>query len=356
MKRFWFLLLAMIMTFSFIGCSSNEAAKMTPEDKSDSKVEAPAKEENKQEVKDEDKGKVVVYSAGPKGLSSAIQEKFEAKTGIKMELVQSTTGKILGKLEAEKTNPIADVAVLASWPSAMGLKTEGMTQAYPEAKNADKLNEGWKDEDNHIFGYSGSALGITYNTELVTKPGEDWIDYTKSEWKGKVNIPDPSLSGSCMDFVSGYLYSYPDNGWDLFEGLKANEVSVAGANKVALEPVITGAKSVVLAGVDYMAYSNKAKGEPVDIVYPKSGTVVNPRAVVILRDAKNVENAQALVDFMLTEEAQRLVMDAYILPGRKDLKCTNRANLDEIPLLTYDWNTMMENQEENITKFIEIFK
>ena len=49
-----------------------------------------------------------------------------------------------------------------------------------------------------------------------------------------------------------------------------NEVTVAGANQEALDPVVTGAKDMVIAGVDYMTYSAKAKGEPVDIVYPKA--------------------------------------------------------------------------------------
>ena len=69
------------------------------------------------------------------------------------------------------------------------------------------------------------------------------------------------------------------DGWNLFEQLKKNEVTVAGANQEALDPVVTGAKDMVIAGVDYMTYSAKAKGEPVDIVYPKSGTVISPRAV-----------------------------------------------------------------------------
>ena len=60
------------------------------------------------------------------------------------------------------------------------------------------------------------------------------------------------------------------DGWNLFEQLKKNEVTVAGANQEALDPVVTGAKDMVIAGVDYMTYSAKAKGEPVDIVYPKA--------------------------------------------------------------------------------------
>lgn len=76
------------------------------------------------------------------------------------------------------------------------------------------------------------------------------------------------------------------DGWNLFEQLKKNEVTVAGANQEALDPVVTGAKDMVIAGVDYMTYSAKAKGEPVDIVYPKSGTVISPRAAGIMKDSK----------------------------------------------------------------------
>ena len=39
---------------------------------------------------------------------------------------------------------------------------------------------------------------------MKTAP-EDWSDITKGEWKGKVNLPDPALSGSALDFVTGYV-------------------------------------------------------------------------------------------------------------------------------------------------------
>ena len=64
-----------------------------------------------------------------------------------------------------------------------------------------------------------------------------------------------------------------------------------------MDAVITGEKNATIAGVDYMAYKAKADGEPVEIIYPTSGTVVSPRAVGILKDAQHVESAQAYVDF-----------------------------------------------------------
>jgi len=60
----------------------------------------------------------------------------------------------------------------------------------------------------------------------------------------------------------------------LFQCCKEKWSTNGRANNEALNPVITGEKSIVLAGVDYMTYAAKAKGEPVDLVYPSSGTVI----------------------------------------------------------------------------------
>ncbi len=50
---------------------------------------------------------------------------------------------------------------------------------------------------------------------------------------------DPALSGSALDFVTGYVKKNGQDGWNLFEQLKKNEVTVAGANQEALDPVVT---------------------------------------------------------------------------------------------------------------------
>lgn len=299
---------------------------------------------------------LVVYSAGPAGLANNILEGFQEKHGIQVEMFQGTTGAILARIEAEKANPIVDVVVLASYPSAAGIKTAGYTQAYPEALHADELHEGWTDEDYHFFGYSGSALGITYNTSLVDTVPADWSDLAKPEWRDFVNMPDPTLSGSALDFISGYISAHGEMGWQLFEDLYKNGVTVAGANSPALDPVITGAKSAVIAGVDYMAYSANVKGEPVEVIYPASGTVVNPRPAAILEWSKNVENARLFIDYLLSDEAQQLVTNAYIIPGRKDILADNRVNMKDILELDYDWAWMEENAEEVISRFTDIFR
>nr|WP_192703488.1 ABC transporter substrate-binding protein [Paenibacillus sp. OAS669] len=351
------LLLTAMVGFGVAGCGTSQqqtAATNGSAPKAEQPVQ-PAKAEDKKEEK-KLSGKLVVYSAGPKELAESIQKGYEAKTGVKIEMFQGTTGKILSRMEAEKANPVVDVVVLASLPSAQGLKKSGLTLEYKEAKNADKLIPEWSDKEGNFFGYSASALGIGYNTKLVKTPPKEWTDLTKDEWKGKVNIPDPALSGSALDFVTGYLSMKGDSGWDLLDQYKKNGVAMAGANQEALDPVITGSKSIVAAGVDYMTYQAKAKGEPIDMIYPASGTVISPRPAAIIKSSKNVDNAKAFIDYLLSDEAQKMVAETYLLPGRKDVPVKDRPGVEQIPQMKVDWNWMDTNGDAVTKKFTQLFK
>ena len=48
--------------------------------------------------------------------------------------------------------------------------------------------------------------------------------------------------------------------------------------------------------------------------------------------------------------AQQLVADAYLLPGRSDIRCETRTNLSDIPQLPTDWTKMMEAASDTAAK------
>ena len=297
-------------------------------------------------------GKVTVYMPSPAGLADKLAEGFKTATGIEVEVFQGTTGEILARLEAESANPIADVVILASWSDGLSLKADDKLASYTPA-NADKAVEGWIDEDSMLFGYSASAVGVIYNTLVYPELTADWAELADAAYADQLAIPDPEKSGACKDFVAGFVNAY---GWDAFEGMASNGMTVPGANKAALEAVSTGEVGILVAGVDYNAYSSMAKGEPLSIYYPASGTVVNPRPAMILKTAPNMENAQAFVDYLYSDEAQAMVAAAYLLPGRSDVTCENRTNLADIPQIACDWSAMMSVSTEAAAKINELCK
>lgn len=284
-------------------------------------------------------GKVTVYMPSPAGLADKLAAAFTEKTGIEVEQFQGTTGEILARLEAEAANPIADVVILASWSDGLSMKNQDKLVSYTPA-NAEQINAGWIDEDSTLFGYSASAVGVIYNTTIYPELNADWAELADSAYQDDIAIPDPEKSGSCKDFLAGLVTGMADGG-SIMESWAGNGLSVPGANKAALEAVTTGEKGILIAGVDYNAYSSMKKGEPLSIYYPSSGTVVNPRPAMILKTAPEMDNAKAFVDFLFSDEAQALVADAFLLPGRSDVKCENRSNLEDIPQLATDWNVMM---------------
>lgn len=51
---------------------------------------------------------------------------------------------------------------------------------------------------------------------------------------------------------------------------------------------------------------------------------------------------EAFIDFLFSDEAQQLVAEAYLLPGRSDVQYESRTNLSDIPQLPTDWTKMMD--------------
>ena len=297
-------------------------------------------------------GKVTVYMPSPAGLADKLAAAFTEKTGIQVEQFQGTTGEILARLETEEANPVADVVILASWSDGLSMKESGQIMSYTPA-DADKVNEGWIDEDNMLFGYSASAVGVIYNTTIYPELSADWADLAGADYTDDIAIPDPEKSGACKDFLAGMVTGL-DNGEEIMQSWADNGLTVPGANSAALESVTTGEKGILIAGVDYNAYSSMADGEPLAIYYPASGTVVNPRPAMIMNTAPNVDNAKAFIDFLFSDEAQQMVAEAYLLPGRSDIQCEGRTNLADIPQIPTDWTAMMDVADDTAAHLNEI--
>ena len=349
MKKILAFLLAGAMCLGLAACGSSSAPADTSTDKP---AESQSAEPQEPAETKELSGKVTVYMPSPAGLADKIAAGFTAATGVEVEQFQGTTGEILARLEAEEANPVADVVILASWSDGLSMKQDGKLMSYTPA-NADKVVDGWIDEDSTLFGYSASAVGVIYNTSFIPELSADWSELGDAQYKDQLAIPDPEKSGACKDFVAGYVNA---NGWDDFQAMADNGMTVPGANKAALEAVTTGEVGILVAGVDYNAYSSINKGEPLNIYYPAGGTVVNPRPAMILNTAPNADNAKAFIDYLFSDEAQQLVANAYLLPGRSDVKCDGRTNLEDIPQIECDWSKMMEIASDSAAKINEICK
>ncbi len=291
---------------------------------------------------------ITVYTAGPQDLIDKLSSGFTAQTGIKVNVFQATTGKVMARIESEAANPVVDVLISASWDTATDFAKRGWLVPY-SSPNAAKVPDFLKSDTAVAQGVS--ALGIAWNSKSNTPKPTEWADLAKPEYKDLVNIPDPAQSGSSFELTAALVGM---DGWKLFDSLKANGAIVAGANADALNPVLQGAKAAVFGAVDYIALASKAKGENIDVIFPASGTVIAPRPAMILNWSKHQDEAKKFIDYMLSDEGQKAVADDYLMPARTDV-AANRPLISDLKVLKIDNKAVYGKRKETLKEFADKF-
>ncbi|WP_194205994.1 ABC transporter substrate-binding protein [Superficieibacter sp. 1612_C1] len=293
---------------------------------------------------------LTVYTAGPGTLAKNLASGYEKKTGVKVNIFQATTGKVMARLEAEQANPQADILISASWDTAEDLHQRGWLLPYQSA-NAVNVPANLKSAD--FIAQGVSALGIVWNSKSGTPEPKEWQDLTGPAFKDKVTTPDPALSGASLDLLIGLQNGMGEKAWSLFDALKNNGMVVSGPNAQAVTPVMQGAKAAVFGAVDYVSYGNISQGESLKVIFPASGTVIAPRPMMILKTSKQVDEAKGFIDYVLSPEGQTLVADAWLMPARSDVKA-KRPLLDELKILPTTSDGSSERSRV-LTRFNKLF-
>lgn len=294
---------------------------------------------------------LTVYTAGPNGLIKNLVAGFEQKTGLKVDVFQATTGKIMARVEAEASNPRVDVLISASVDTAKDLDKRGWLLPYT-SPNAKHVPAAFKSPTYVAQGIS--ALGIVWNTESGKPEPRDWSDLARPEYRDAVTMPDPALSGATLDLVLGIQGADYNKAWQQFRSLQANGMIVAGPNAQALTPVLQGAKAAVFGGVDYNAYADIAKGEKIKVIFPASGTAIAPRPMMIMKSSKHAEAAKKFIDYALSEAGQKAVADVWLMPARSDISA-KRPLFKELKLLPSADNIEGGQRAHTLEQFGKLF-
>ncbi|MEY9163079.1 ABC-type Fe3+ transport system substrate-binding protein [Sinorhizobium fredii] len=197
------------------------------------------------------------------------------------------------------------------------------------------------------------TTGIVYNTAAQMKP-EGWQDLAKAEAKGLVTMPSPVTSGAALIHAET-LAGIPGLGWDYYKALAENGATAAGGNGGVLKAVATGEKAYGML-VDFMAIREKAKGAPVEFVFPADGVSAVTEPVGILKSAKDVDAAKKFVDFLISEEGQKVAAKMGYIPARNGVALPEGYPAREtIKLLPLDAAAAVKNSETDLKTFSGIF-
>jgi len=302
--------------------------------------------------------KIMLYTSVPTEIMTAIADAFMAENPtIEVEVFRSGTGTIQTKIaaEVEGGNLQADVIWVAEFSYYETLKKQGLlAQIFPE--EADALPDNFKDPENYYYAGRLINMVIAYNTyELTPETApQSWTDLTDSKWYDNFVIPNPEYSGAAVAAVGALSINY---GWEYFEDLRKNETVVVRGNSDVAQKVAAGEFPIGMT-LDYIARGLRENGSPIDIVYPKDGTIAIPSPVAVMKGTDNMEAAMVFINYILSEKGQKALVElGSLVPIRSDVNPPpNTPPAGEIldHAMKIDWKAIEELTTEINTKFADI--
>jgi iron(III) transport system substrate-binding protein len=253
-----------------------------------------------------------VYTSLETDQLKAYQESFnKAYPDIEIKWTRDSTGIITAKLLAEKAKPVADVIMGVAASSMVVFEKEGMLEGYAPA-NLKEIDARYRSAANPPtwVGMDVWGAAVCYNTVEAAKQGlpkvVSWKDLTRPEFKGKVVMPNPNSSGTGFLDVTAWLQIFGDKGgWEFMDKLHEN---IAVYTHSGSKPCVMAGAGEFPVGIsfEYRANTIKAKGAPIDVIFPEEGLGWDVESTALVKGTPRADAAKKLLDWASTREANEL--------------------------------------------------
>ena len=264
--------------------------------------------------------KIMVITSFPDSMTGPIEAGFEAANPqFDLEVLNKKTSagvKFIQEIAGANT---ADI-FWASAPDAFEvLKSDGLladvtikSEGIPDKIGAYPMN----DPDGKYYGFAGAGYGIMWNERYLKanglEPAAEWDDLAKPEYHGHFGMSAPSRSGTTHLTVETVLQGDGwDAGWAKWKRIAGNFSTVTERSFGVPDGVNTGNFGLGIV-IDFFGFSSKASGFPVDFQYPTITALV-PANVAVVENAPNEAGAIAFIEYLLTPEGQKVLLDPAIM-------------------------------------------
>jgi iron(III) transport system substrate-binding protein len=299
-------------------------------------------------------GKVVVYN-GAVGTPTLpkIAAAFEARYGIRMELLEARASELRERIRTEQASGkvLGDVSHNGSTTTALQL-ADGTFQPHGPLPNAGKPAAPFRVDEIRVPIYV-IPYGILVNSEMV-KPAEEpksWKDVLDPRWKGQILADDMRALGGGAVF---FMVTYQKFGREFHEKLAQQQPHMNRELRGNYRRIARGEYPVYLPFG--LADILELKGLPVKVVIAAEGAPYVRFDGAVFKNAPHPNAARLLLDFFMSDEVQTIFANLGFPPviGGLDAKMTAEARpLAQAKLLG---TTDPKLQEEMLKLAKQIYK
>jgi iron(III) transport system substrate-binding protein len=302
---------------------------------------------------------LVVYSSVDEENAKKILNEFSNATGVKVQMVFLSTGSALSRIEAEKANPQADVWFGAPNENHIMAKNKGLSLPYV-SKNASAIDPNFREPEGYWHAFYMNPLGVGVLVDELNKRNikvpATWQDMLNPAYKGLIQMPSPQSSGTALVMMMTLVQIYgEDKAYEFMKTMNPNiQTYTQSSTGPAKSLAIGEAKIAVQFTPLFLQLMDE--GYPVKVVFPAEGVGYESPALSILKGAKNLESAQALVDWILSKEGQETLnaKKTFFFPVRKDVSAgKGLPKLSDIKLIEYDRDALAKNRNRLVDRWVK---
>ena len=321
-------------------------------------------EASEQAAKDSGCKTLTIYTASNEDEFLLYATPFEEKYGIDVEYVRLSQGELTSRVQAEAENPQASIVMGITDDSYIALQTADLLEPYQSSYLADipddfKLNV--NGVDNTAWNpYFANVYVIACNEEWFEENGVEypktWDDLLDPAYEGAITLPHPSTSGVGLFALNFMLQSRgEEDGWQYFMNLGNNVRQYSKGSSAAMMAVSLGEAALTVTGPQE-TLSAQNEGYPVymDILDDLNGFSFSGLSLIKGGPADESANAKLFIDWMLSEEGQGYVAEAYRSPVNSNVESAEGMPvISELNLFTIDPTVAASGKEDNIQAFID---
>ncbi|MCE6952851.1 Fe(3+) ABC transporter substrate-binding protein [Cereibacter sphaeroides] len=258
---------------------------------------------------------VNVYSHRQPELIQPLVDAFTAETGIEVNVAFVDKG-MAERLVAEGDRSPADLVLTVDIARLMQVVEAGVTQPVTSEVLAANIPAEFRDPDGQWFGLTTRAR-IVYASKDRVADGEvtTYEDLASEKWKGRI-CTRSGTNDYNVALVGAVIAHHGEDGAKAWlEGLKSNLAKKPeGNDRDQVKSIWAGECDISLGNTYYMGQmladaEQKEWADSVRIVFPAfegGGTHMNISGVAMTKAAPNREAALQLMEWLSSDEAQRI--------------------------------------------------
>jgi ABC-type Fe3+ transport system substrate-binding protein len=172
------------------------------------------------------------------------------------------------------------------------------------------------DAERTWYGAVLSSFGILQNTRLQAQlklpRAHRWEELASPQFFGWVGAGDPRKSGTMNNMYEAMLQAYGwERGWQLLHAIGGNTRKFDMVSSSTAKDVVVG-ETVYAFAIDFYGFTQIAAAgrSNLTFVLPEDFTSLSADGIAVLKGAPNLETARRFVEFVMSEEGQKL----WLLP------------------------------------------